>query len=91
MSRMRTHWNINKKKVELLYDYLIETELHIVFRLNWKIQTISVSHYLDHYKRILPNVSTFKFDHNKEFITPKRIMASPTTAADNSEKVNIFL
>jgi hypothetical protein len=67
-----------KAKIELLYNYLWDKQIEILFDLDWKIQTVSVSHFLDHYKRLLPSVSTFKWNDNKVLVTPKKpAIASP--------------
>jgi hypothetical protein len=59
------------KKIKLLYDYVCEKQLEIWFKLNWKIQTISISHFLDHYKRLLPDIVNFDFDKNKRLTSPE--------------------
>ena len=51
-----------KEKIEILYDYVWEKKLEIMFKLDWKLQTVSVTHFLDHYKRLLPEVETFLVD-----------------------------
>ncbi|CAI2382502.1 unnamed protein product [Moneuplotes crassus] len=80
-----------KKKIELLYKLVVQKQLEISFSLDWKIQSISISHFLDHYKRILPDVPGFQFNESHKMITPKRIIiGSPhsTIKTDESTQEN---
>lgn len=78
-----------KKKIEIIYDYVWDKQLEINFRLDWKLQTVSISHFLDHYKRILPEIETYKFEEKKDLITPKRLIGSPTTTDRTTGWVSI--
>jgi len=61
-----------KKKISLLYDYISDKQRQILFMLNWKLQIVSVVHFLDHYKRLLPELSKIRISVNQEsFATPK--------------------
>jgi hypothetical protein len=80
-----------KMKIKLLYEYVCEKQLEILFKLDWKFQTISVCHFLDHYKRLLPDVQNFNFNKLNLVSTPKSIVLSPGTSDQNSEIVNQIL
>lgn len=77
-----------KKKIELLYEYVCEKQLEILFKLDWKFQTVSICHFLDHYKRLLPSVQSFNFNKLNLISTPKSVMLSPGTSEQNSEIVS---
>lgn len=40
---------------ETVYEYVCERQMDLLFRINWKIPMITVKHFVDHYKRILPD------------------------------------
>lgn len=60
-------------------------QLEICFNTDWKIQTVSVSHFLDHYKMLLPTVATFKWSDNNILVTPKKLIISSPKSQISSE------
>ena len=39
---------------ETVYEYIWERQMDLLSRINWQIPIITVKHFIDHYKRILP-------------------------------------
>lgn len=39
---------------ETVYEYICERQMDLVFRIDWIIPMVTIKHFVDHYKRILP-------------------------------------
>ena len=39
-----------KFKISKIYEYMHDKQRQILFMINWKIQTVQIMHFLDHYK-----------------------------------------
>ena len=39
---------------ETVYEFIWERQMDLLFRINWKIPMINIKHFVDHFKRILP-------------------------------------
>ena len=39
---------------ETVYEYIWERQMDLLFRIDWKLPMINIKHFVDHYRRILP-------------------------------------
>ena len=59
--------------VEIIYEFIWEKQTEIMFKIDWKIQTLWVKHFIDHFVRILPDFKSLHLSNIKEHFTFKTI------------------
>lgn len=89
-----------KAKIGLIYDYICDKQRSILFMIDWKLQSVQVMHFLDHFKsnisyhinvsidRLLPEVSkAYGIEEKFQYVTPKRFLVSPSNQSNTNERV----
>jgi len=44
----------NELLIGIIYEYIWEKQTEIMFRVDWKMQIVSVKHFIDHFTKVLP-------------------------------------
>ena len=47
--------------LDIIYEYILEKQTEILFKINWKMQIVNPKHFVDHFIRILPSFKQLQF------------------------------
>ncbi|CAI2378498.1 unnamed protein product [Moneuplotes crassus] len=58
--------DISSLILDIIYEYICEKQMEILFRINWKMQIVNPKHFIDHYIRVLPSLKILQLIATKQ-------------------------
>lgn len=52
--------------LEIIYEFIWEKQTEIIYKVNWKMQIVTVKHFIDHFIRILPDFKKLHITNIKD-------------------------